>query len=76
MHAGAFLETIIIGDHSFDLTHIKFRASVNKKHQLALCAANRLVKEESIQGKFPACTAKYLTNRENLPIPVTCLQAT
>ncbi|MCB3543135.1 ATP-binding protein, partial [Klebsiella pneumoniae] len=58
MHAGAFLETIIIGDHSFDLTHIKFRASVNKKHQLALCAANRLVKEESIQGKIPGLYGK------------------
>lgn len=53
MHASAFLETISIRDYSFDLTHIKFRASVNKKHQLTLCAANRLVKEESIQGKLP-----------------------
>ena len=53
MHASAFLETIKIRDYAFDLTHIKFRASVNKKHQLALCAANRLVKEESIQGKIP-----------------------
>ncbi|WP_447829492.1 hypothetical protein [Aeromonas salmonicida] len=52
MHASAFLETITIRDYQFDLTHIKFRASVNKRHQLALCAANRLVKEESIQGKL------------------------
>ncbi|UNH23923.1 ATP-binding protein [Moellerella wisconsensis] len=58
MHASAFIETITIRDHKFDLTHIKFRASVNKKHQLALCAANRLVKEESIQGKLPGLYAK------------------
>lgn len=58
MHASAFLETIKIRDYSFDLTHIKFRASVNKKHQLALCAANRLVKEESIQGKLPGLYGK------------------
>ncbi|MDI9094701.1 ATP-binding protein [Providencia hangzhouensis] len=58
MHASAFIETITIRDHPFDLTHIKFRASVNKKHQLALCAANRLVKEESIQGKLPGLYAK------------------
>ncbi|EGR4176084.1 ATP-binding protein [Vibrio cholerae] len=58
MHASAFLETIKIRDYSFDLTHIKFRASVNKKHQLALCAANRLVKEESIQGKIPGLYGK------------------
>lgn len=58
MHASAFLETITIRNYSFDLTHIKFRASVNKKHQLALCAANRLVKEESIQGKLPGLYGK------------------
>lgn len=58
MHASAFLETITIRDYSFDLTHIKFRALVNKKHQLALCAANRLVKEESIQEKIPGLYGK------------------
>lgn len=58
MHASAILETIKIRDYAFDLTHIKFRASVNKKHQLALCAANRLVKEESIQGKIPGLYGK------------------
>lgn len=58
MHASAFLEAITIRDHQFELTHIKFRASVNKKHQLALCAANRLVKEESIQGKIPGLYGK------------------
>ncbi len=58
MHASAFLETITIRGYQFELTHIKFRASVNKKHQLALCAANRLVKEESIQGKIPGLYGK------------------
>lgn len=58
MHASTHHETITIQSHSFDLTHIKFRASVNKKHQLALCAANRLVKEESIQGKVPGLYGK------------------
>lgn len=53
MHASTYSETISIRDNAFELTHIKFRASVNRKHQLALCAANRLVKEESIQGKIP-----------------------
>lgn len=53
MHASAYHEEIFIRNQKFELTHIKFRASVNKKHQLALCAANRLVKEESIQGKIP-----------------------
>ncbi len=58
MHASAHNESIKIMDHDFELTHIKFRASVNKKHQLALCAANRLVKEENIQGKIPGLYGK------------------
>lgn len=58
MHGSAYHENIMIRDHSFDLTHIKVRAAVNKKHQLALCAANRLVKEESIQGKLPGLYGK------------------
>lgn len=53
MHASAHHESIQIMGEEFELTHIKFRAAVNKKHQLALCAANRLVKEESIQSKIP-----------------------
>ncbi|MGL4734296.1 MAG: ATP-binding protein [Enterovibrio sp.] len=58
MHDSVYKELITIGNHNFELIHIKFRASSNKKHQLALCAANRLVKEESIQGKIPGLYAK------------------
>ena len=53
MHSQASHEKIKIYEQTFELTHIKFRASSNKKHQLSLCAANRLVKEENIQGKLP-----------------------
>ncbi|WP_220743834.1 hypothetical protein [Shewanella colwelliana] len=53
MHAQASHEQIEICEQKFELTHIKFRTSSNKKHQVAMCAANRLVKEESIQGKLP-----------------------
>ncbi|WP_034949215.1 hypothetical protein [Erwinia oleae] len=58
MHASACHEKITVQEQLFELTHIKFRASVNKKHQLVLCAANRLVKEESIQGKIPGLYGK------------------
>ncbi|MCU5782499.1 hypothetical protein MA04_01799 [Alcanivorax balearicus MACL04] len=58
MHASAYHEAITIRDQTFELTHIKFRASVNKKHQLALCAANRLVKDEPIQGKISGLYGK------------------
>ncbi|MDV7586175.1 ATP-binding protein [Acinetobacter baumannii] len=60
LHSSTLSETIEIYNETFDLTHIKFRASANKKHQLALCAANRLVKEESIQGKIPGLYAKII----------------
>lgn len=53
MHKSAYPEVIKLNDYDFELTHIKFRASATKKHQLALCAASRLVKEENIQGKIP-----------------------
>lgn len=53
MHTSAYSESIKLKGYDFELTHIKFRASAAKKHQLALCAASRLVKEENIQGKIP-----------------------
>ncbi|GBL00053.1 hypothetical protein VH1709_contig00043-0111 [Vibrio harveyi] len=58
MHSQVSHEKIEILGETFELTHIKFRASVNKKHQLSLCAANRLVKEEGIQGKLPGLYQK------------------
>ena len=36
----------------FTLTHVKLRASSGKQHEIAWCAAGRLVKEESIIGKI------------------------
>ena len=58
MHTAAQQEIIRINNWDFELTHVKFRASANKKHQLAFCAANRLVSEESIQGKIPGLYGK------------------
>lgn len=46
-------EEIIIADEPFELTHIKFRTSSGKKHNIAFCASSRLVKEEGIVGKLP-----------------------
>lgn len=58
MHSSAQPESIVIKGWSFELTHIKFRASASKKHSMSLCAAKRLVKEESIQGKIPGLFGK------------------
>jgi hypothetical protein len=58
MHESAHRETVDIKGHSFELTHIKFRASSSKKHSLALCASGRLVKEELISGKIAGLHGK------------------
>lgn len=58
MHEAATSEEISIGDKIFSITHIKFRASSSKNHALSFCAANRLVKEESLSGKMAGMHAK------------------
>ena len=58
MMSAATHEQIDILGSTFELTHIKFRYSTSRKHQIALCAANRLAKEEGIQGKIPGLTGK------------------
>lgn len=52
MASSAITETIKIKDQEFFLTHIRLRSS-NRPHAIALCAASRLVKEESLAGKIP-----------------------
>lgn len=52
MHADANREAIELGGHRFDLTHVKLRSTSQQAHLLALCAGNRLVKEENISGKI------------------------
>lgn len=63
MHSSAKSESIKIKGKLFELTHIKFRASANKKHAMSLCAANRLVKEESINGKIPGLYGKITDDK-------------
>lgn len=44
-------DSFTINNYVFELTHIKFRASHEKKHQLSYCAAGRLVKEENLENQ-------------------------
>ena len=53
MSTSAVPDSVTIKDQSFELTHVRLRANSQKPHFIALCAANRLVKEESIAGKIP-----------------------
>jgi len=53
LHEGAVPESITIKETPFELTHVKLITSTAQAHQLAFCAANRLVKEENLKGKIP-----------------------
>jgi hypothetical protein len=52
MHDSAQTEEIEVYGENFSITHIKFRASSAKQHALSFCAANRLVKEETLNNKI------------------------
>lgn len=56
MHVGAKAEVLPIGLHSFELTHVKFRASMNKSNTISYCAAGRVVRNEPLQGRVPGLT--------------------
>lgn len=53
MVAGATTESIEVKGSKFDLIHIKLSASSARGHNIAFCAANRLVIQESLKGKIP-----------------------
>ncbi len=51
-------EQITLKDQQFELTHVKLRSHSSQAHTLAYCASNRLVKEETINGKVPGLFGK------------------
>ena len=53
MCESASTESLMLREQEFTLTHVKLKASSGKQHEIAWCAAGRLVKEESITGKIP-----------------------
>lgn len=57
MASQAVTETVSIKNRSFALTHIRL-SSTSRPHAIALCAASRLVKEESLTGKIPGLFGK------------------
>ena len=52
MCESASTESLKLREQEFTLTHVKLKASSGKQHEIAWCAAGRLVKEESITGKI------------------------
>ena len=53
MHSSAVPETTQIKDKTFELLHIKLRASAASEHAIAYCADNRLVSHDKLAGKIP-----------------------
>ena len=49
----ATADTLMVKNVSFELLHVKLRSVLSKTHTIAFCAANRVVKCESINGKVP-----------------------
>jgi hypothetical protein len=45
--------TFKIKTRTFDITHVKLKSSLQNKHSIIYSAADRVVKEESLQGKIP-----------------------
>lgn len=42
-----------VKSRTFEITHVKLKSSLQNKHSIIYSAADRVVKEESLQGKIP-----------------------
>lgn len=51
MHSSALRQQLTIKGESFELTHLKLKATVPREPFVAWCAAGRVVKEEGVIGK-------------------------
>lgn len=61
MISSAYGQQIEIKGQPFELTHTKLRASRNRtQHSVSLCAANRLVVEEKLDGRIPGLFGKLV----------------
>lgn len=45
--------TFNIKSRTFEITHVKLKSSLQNKHSIIYSAADRVVKEDSLQGKIP-----------------------
>ncbi|MCQ5273357.1 hypothetical protein NE578_10030, partial [Schaalia odontolytica] len=54
MHTDARAQTVSYWEYDFEITHVKFRASLQKPNTLNWCASGRLVKSENL--KIPGLT--------------------
>jgi hypothetical protein len=64
MYSSTSKQKIALSGISFELTHIKLRASAGKQHFIAWCAAGRVVEEEAITGKLPGLYGKLVEDQD------------
>ncbi len=57
MHAQTSREEIKVGEHTFDLTHVKLSHG-SRNNSIAWCAAGRLVTEENLTGRISGLHGK------------------
>ena len=57
--------TFKIKSRTFDITHVKLKSSLQNKHNIIYSAADRVVKEDSLQGKIPGLFGHLNDGEEN-----------
>jgi len=58
-------KTFPIKTRTFEITHVKLKSSLQNKHSIFYSAAERVVKEESLQGKIPGLFGFLNDGKEN-----------
>ena len=58
-------DSFIIKSRKFDITHVKLKSSLQNKHSIIFSAADRVVKEELLQGKIPGLYGFLSDGSEN-----------
>lgn len=57
--------TFELKSRTFEITHVKLKSSLQNRHSIIYSAANRVVKEESLQGKIPGLFGFLNDGKEN-----------
>ena len=57
--------SFIIKTRTFEITHVKLKSSLQNKHSIIYSAADRVVKEDSLQGKIPGLFGYLNDGAEN-----------
>lgn len=65
MYSSAQRQSLSVKGQSFELTHLKLKASAPREPFIAWCAAGRVVKEEGITGKVPGLHGRIADDKDD-----------